>query len=318
VNGRRVAELAGREYLPMAATIAMWAVVVAATGHADAARLLAAVTGVRAIQLFTKFATGAALKRRLGAPRKIWRQARRFCLDLQLIALTVALLIVAILIEGMESIDQGQIAATIPFIAVGMPARYLRFADVRAATPYSRLALALCGLAVALIGWAVGWHATMFGLAFGAREWIAYLALRWWPTTPRPSARPTSDPLHFAEVASLSALIGRRSLTYRLSKSLLTAFGPFGTVAARTGRGLNWHKKIEPYVPHHLPGFILFSAVALVSAVMLVLKSGEPAAMVAAAGMFQIGAATTNVILLWRYLPQSRREPDIQDDDDDD
>jgi len=35
---RRIAELTSREYLPMAATIALWAVVVAAIGHADAAR----------------------------------------------------------------------------------------------------------------------------------------------------------------------------------------------------------------------------------------------------------------------------------------
>ena len=106
-------------------------------------------------------------------------------------------------------------------------------------------------------------------------------------------------------------------LTYRLTKSLLTIFGPFGNVAARTGRGLNWHQKLEPYVPHHLGGFILFSAARIGGAAFLALRSGEPAAMVGAAGLLQIGAAAANVVLLWRYLPAARTPRRCREDDDD-
>ena len=316
IKTHRVKQLAGREYLPMAATIATWTVIVAAIGHADTARLLAAVTLIRSVQLLTKLATPIALKRRIGAPRGIRRQARRYAFNLQAAALVVALVLVALLAEGLKAINQQQVAAFIPFVALGMPARYLRFVDLRAASPYSRLALAAGGLAMVLIGWGMGWHAAALGLAFGAREWIGYAVLRWWPRVPRPPKTISKEPLHFREVARYSAIFGRQLVAYRLTKSLLTVFGPLGNAAARTGRGLNWHRKVEPYVPHHLGGFILFSVGSVVGSLVLALRSGEPAAMVGAAGLLQIGCTTANVVLLWRYLP-AKDGPLLDYDDDD-
>ncbi len=312
---RQITQLAWREYLPLAGTIATWAVIVAAIGHADAARLLAAVAAIRAVQMLTKLATPIALKQRLQAPRPVRHQARGLAVRLQAAALVVALLLVAMLAEAMKSVGQQQVAAFLPFVALGMPVRYLRFADIRVASPYYRLALSAGGLAMVAVGWAAGWDAAALGLAFGAREWIAYVALRLWPRAPHPPRVPTSEPLRFEEIARSTAVLGRRLLTYRLTKSLLTIFGPIGNVAARTGRGLKLHEKLEPYVPHHLGGFILFSAAAFAGAAFLALRSGEPAAMIGAAGLCQIGAATANVILLWRYLPPRGAEA-VEDDDD--
>lgn len=312
---RQIKQLAWREYLPLAASAAMWAVIVIAIGHADTARLLAAVVMVRATQLFTKCATPTALKRRAEAPCEVRRQARQLAFNVQASALVVALLLVVLLVEGMKAIGQHQIAAYLPLIALGMPARYLRLADVRTASPYFRLALGLGGLVMASIGWAAGWAATLMAMVFGAREWMAYTALRWWPRTPVPPRVHLTEPLRFAEIAANSAIYGRRMLTYRLSKSALTVLGPFGNAAARTGRGLNWHKKIEPYVPHHLGGFIMFSAAALGAAVAIVLRSGEPAAMILAAGLFQIGAAAANVLVFWRWLPSREASFNLEDDD---
>ena len=308
-------QLAGREYLPLAATVAMWAIVVVALGHADAARLLATVTFIRSIQLLTKLATPTALKRRVEAPKGVRRQARRYAFVLQLASLVVALSLLALLVEAMRAIGQDDIAAYLPYAALGMPARTIRLADVKTASPYFRLALSSGGLFMAALAWAASWPLAMFGLIFGAREWIAYAVLRWWPRTPPPPKVHLSEPLHFAEVARYSVILGRRLLTYRISKSLLTIFGPFGNAAARTGRGLNWHKKIEPYVPHHLGGFIIFSLATMGGAAFLALRSGEPAAMILAAGLVQIGATTTNVVLLWRWLP-SRGDAVAEDDDD--
>ena len=315
IKTHRVKQLAGREYLPMGATIATWAVIVAAIGHADTARLLAAVTLIRSAQLLTKLATPIALKRRIGAPRRIRRQARGYAFNLQAAALALALVLVALLAEGLKAIGQQQVAAFLPFVALGMPARYLRFVDLRAASPYSRLALAAGGLAMVLIGWALGWQAAALGLAFGAREWIGYVVLRWWPRVPRPPKAISKEPLQFREVARYTALFGRQLVAYRLTKSLLTVFGPLGNAAARTGRGLNWHRKVEPYVPHHLGGFVLFSLGSMVGALILALRSGEPAAMVGAAGLLQIGCTTANVVLVWRYMP-TKDEPLLDDDDD--
>ena len=314
---QRLKQLAWREYLPLGLTIMLWAVVVAAIGHADAARLLATTTAIRAIQLLTKLATPSALIRRVEAPSEIRRQARRFAFTLQAGGLAVGLVLVALLVEAMKAIGQHQIALFLPFVALGMPARYLRLADLRTASPYYRLVLAGSGLAVALLGWGAAWHVAAMGLAFGAREWMAYAALRWWPRSPASARVKIIEPLRFREVARNSAIYGRQLLTYRLSKALLTIFGPFGNVAARTGRGLNWHRKVEPYVPHHLGGFILFAAATMGGAAFLALRSGEPAAMVLAAGLLQIGAAAANILIFWRYLPRDGDVVIVDDDEED-
>jgi hypothetical protein len=315
---RQIKQLAWREYLPLAATAAMWAVLVLAIGHADAARLLAAVTMVRGTQLLTKCATPISVKRRINAPPAIQRQARWFAFNVQATALIVALLLIVLLAEGMKAIGQDQIAAYLPFLALGMPARYRRLSDVRAASPYFRIALATGGLVMASIGWAAGWAATFMALVFGAREWIAYVILRLWPRAPVQPAIPRGDRLQFVEIAANSAVYGRRMLTYRLSKVALAVLGPFGNAAARTGRGLNWHKRFEPYLPHHLGGFILFSMASWIGAALLAVRSGEPAAMIVAAGLFQVGAAAANVLLFWRWMPPRDASVGIEDDDEED
>jgi hypothetical protein len=315
---RKLKQLAWREYLPMLATIATWAVIVAAIGHADTARLLAAVTAIRATQLLTKLATPSALKRRAKATREVRRQAKRYAFALQAGALLAALILVALIAEGLKAIGQGEVAAFLPFLALGMPARYWRFADVRTASPFSRLALGVSGLIMVLVAWGAGWQAAALGLAFATREWIAYFAMRWWPYEEGPSKFDIREPLRFPEVARYTAILGRRLLTYRLTKSLLAVFGPLGNVAARTGRGLNWHQKAERHVPHHLGGFILFFLGAIGAALFLAIRSGEPAAMVGAAGLLQVGFAAANVILVWRYLPKRDGEPLPEEDDDDD
>jgi len=312
----RIKDLFRREYLPMGATIAMWAVVVAAIGHADTARLLAATVFIRSIQLLTKMSTSTSLRQRIAAPPEVRAQSKRFAINLQLGCLTAALVLIVFLTEGMKAIGQHQIASFLPFIALGMPARYLREADVRSVSPNSRLALTISGLALAAIGWAAGWELALFGLAFGLREWAAYAILRWWPRLPRPLKVDVSEPLTLAEVARRTSIIGRQLLTYRLTKSLLTIFGPFGTAAARTGRGLNLHKKIEPYMPHHFATFLMVSVGLWGASLFLALRSGEPAAMVGSAGLAQIGGAITNVVLLWRYLPTRGRDVEAEDDDD--
>ena len=306
---KRLKQLAWREYLPLAATGTMWGIILFGIGHADTARLLAAVVLVRAVQMLTKIATATSLRLRIGASPAVMRQAKKAAFNLQAGALAIALAIIAALAEGLKAIDQDQIAAFLPFVAIGAPARYWRLADIRAASPYFRLALGVSGLATAALAWGLGWPATLFALAFGLREWIAYAALRWWPRQPRGPTTVIDEPLRFVEVARYSVILGRRLLTYRLTKSLLAVLGPVGNAAARTGRGLNWHSRIEPYVPHHLGGFIGFSVLTLAGAVFLALRSGEPAAMIVAAGLLQVCGVATNVLLFWRWLPD--REVDI-------
>ena len=314
---KKFKQLAWREYLPLAATAATWAIIVLAIGHADAARLLAAVTFVRGTQLMLRLATPTALKLRTKASRLVRRQSKRFAFRLQTVALITGLVAIALLAEAFKAIGQDQIAAYLPFLALGMPARYLRLADIKTASPYFRLALTASGLVTASIAWAAGWAVTLFALAFGAREWVAYAVLRWWPREPRIPKQIVDLPLKFDEVARYSVILGRRLLTYRLTKTLLTVFGPFGNAAARTGRGLNWHSKLEPYIPHHLGGFIAFALVTLGAAAAFAIRSGEPAAMIVAAGLYQVGGAAMNIVLLWKWLPDRAVDLPLFYDDDD-
>jgi len=314
---KKIKQLAWREYLPLAATAATWAMIVLAIGHADTARLLAAVTFVRGTQLMLRLATPTALKLRLKAPRLIKRQAKRFSFRLQTLALITGLLLIVLLVEALKVIGQDQIAAYLPFLALGMPARYLRLADVKTASPYFRLALTCSGLVTATIAWAIGWPVTLFALAFGLREWIAYAVLRWWPREPRVPRQTVDRPLKFEEVAQYSVILGRRLLTYRLSKTVLTVFGPFGNAAARTGRGLNWHSKLEPYIPHHLGGFIALALGTLGAAIVFAIRSGEPAAMIASAGLYQVSGAALNIVFLWKWLPDRDVNISLMYDDDD-
>ena len=294
----------------------MWVILLLAIGHADAARLLAAATVVRGTQLLTKVATPISVKRRVKASQGLQRQARWFAFNVQASALIGGLAVIALLAEGLKAIGQDLIAGFLPFMALGMPARYLRLSDVRAASPYFRLALASGGLGLAALGWATALPVALMGLVFGAREWIAYITLRLWPRTLPELRQYRDDRLDFAEIASNSAIYGRRMLTYRLGKVVLAMLGPFGSAAARTGRGLRWHKRIEPYLPHHLGGFLLFTAATWAGAIFLPLRSGEPAVMIGAAGLFQIGAAAANVLLFWRWMPARVASAALEHDED--
>jgi len=312
-----VRRLSLREYLPAVMTISLWAIIVAAIGTADTARLFAATVTLRGVQMLTRMSTAPSIKVRTGAPRAIRKQARRFARLVQLAVFTANVMLIVALVRGLTAIGQHDVAFFLPLVAVGMPARILRNSDVRTDSPYFRLAMSSGGLALAAVGWAAGLGAIAMGLAFGMREWVAYGVIRYWPKAAHVPTHPIMDPLGFAEVARNTAISGRRMLTYRITKIALTVFGPLGNFAARTGRGLNWHNKIEPYLPHRLSGFILMALVTSGGAVFLALRSGEPAAMVGAAGLMQLAGASANIALMWYYLPD-RHDPNLRFEDDDD
>lgn len=314
---RRLFLLSVREYLPLLATVGLWSVILVAIGTADTARLFAANIMLRAILMLTRMSTARSIKLRTGADPDVRRHARRMARLVQLGVLVANVLILVALVRALDAIGQDEIAFFLPLAAVGWPSRVLRFSDARTNSPYYRLALSGSGLALVLLGWAAGLGALGVGLAFGMREWAAYAVIRFWPRSPRAPLRPRDDRLCFAEIARITALSGRRLLTYRMTKVALTIFGPFGNFAARTGRGMGWHNRIEPFLPHRLSGFILFSLATTGAAIFLVLRSGAPAAMVGAAGLMQLAAASANIAAMWKYLPD-RNDPNLEVEDDDD
>jgi hypothetical protein len=314
---KKAAHLTAREYLPMGAALAFWAMCALAIGHADTARLLSATVLLRAIMMLVDLSTAGPLRARLFAPADVLNKSRRNAALMQAATLVLAAIVIGVIIYGLERAGLETLALMLPLAAIGLPARAYRGTDPNASSRYFRLIVTSSALVAGAIAWALHGSAASMALAYGLREWIATVAMKLLPHRPAEAPRAADDVLRFAEVARNTVVTSRRLLTYRLTKNILTVFGPFGNFAARTGRGLNWHNRLEPYMPHRKPGFVLFALLTGGAAVALALRSGEPVALIAGAGLLQLCAIAINVLVLWRYLPV-RDDPNLVIDDNED
>jgi hypothetical protein len=315
--GKKAARLTGREYLPMALTLAFWLVVALAIGHADAARLLAASVLLRAPLMLSQMSVGSPLRQRIGAPAAVMRSALGTAALIQAAVLLAVAAQLVLLLWLLWGLGQPLIALLLLYTATGVPARLVRAMIPTIPIRLNRLILAASGLACGGLAFALAPSPEGFALAFGAREWLATLLASWIGPRNTAGAAPIEEPLTLAEVAKHSVVTSRRLLTYRLTKNILTVLGPFGNFAARTGRGFNLHNRLERHVPHKRGGFVAFALLTAVIAALLIWKSGEPLAMIGAAGAVQLSALAINVLLWWRFLPV-RDDPTLRVDEDDD
>ena len=115
-RSRRLVHLSVREYLPLLATVGLWATIIVAIGTADAARLFAASVALRAILMLTRATTARSIKLRIGAPLPVRRQARRMARRVQLAVLAANFIILAALMAGLDAIGQDEIAFFLPLI----------------------------------------------------------------------------------------------------------------------------------------------------------------------------------------------------------
>lgn len=315
--GKKAVHLTGREYLPMGFTIAFWGLTALAVGHADAARLLAATVLMRASYMLSQMNTMSAVRRRWHQAKPVRKQAVRKSAMVQVGVFAAMATQIALLFLLLMSIHQPLVAKMLAIVSIGLPARLLRTVDLRSQTLLFRLYTTGSMLAAGGIVWLLGGGPLDYALAFGIREYFATAIIRFTQQEVMASRRPTDEPLEFAEIARNTVVTSRRMITYRLTKNLLAIFGPFGNFAARTGRGLKYHSRLEPYMPHKRNGFALFAFITTAIAVVLAMRSGKPLAMVAGAGAMQLSALALNVLLWWRYLPV-RDDPALAVEDDDD
>ena len=317
--GKKAWRLTAREYLPMGLLIAFWAVAAIGIGHADAARLLAATVLMRAPLMLSQMTTLGPLRRRDTAPKAVRRQSRRTVWAVQLGVLAALIVETGLFYAGLIAAGQPLVAEMLVVLALGFPAKLYRGLDTRASAQIFPLIATFACLAGAGVAWAVGAGPIGFALAYGLREWVAILFVRLLALSKDGvKEKGTDEPLTFAEIAKNTVVTSRRRLTYRLTKNLLAVLGPFGNFAARTGRGLNLHGKLEPYMPHRRGGFVLFAFFSTALAVGLTVHSGKPVAMIAGAGAMQLAALALNVLIWWRYLPKRDDGSIVVDDDDDD
>ncbi|QIK78244.1 hypothetical protein G7077_04330 [Sphingomonas piscis] len=302
----------------MASLIAMWAIVALALGHADAARMLAATVLMRATLMLTQMTTAGPLRRRRDAPPAVRKASVTTARLIQLGVLGAMIALTGLWCFALEAAGQPLIARLLPLVSLSLTGRVYRALEPGLAGRNFPLVNGLAGLAAASVVWALNGGAEWFALAYGLREWAAILLMRRGRLETDAPDVPTDEPLLFAEVAQNTVITSRRMLTYRLTKNLLAVFGPFGNFAARTGRGLQLHSRLEPYMPHRLGGFAAFAATAIAVATFLTVHSGKPVALIAGAGAMQMAALALNVMLWWRYLPR-RDDPSliVEEDDDD-
>ncbi len=309
--------LAFGEYGPLLGWVAAWAIVIVSVGHADAVRLLAAVSFVRSARYLTAPASWPLVRSRLIAPGKVHPPSGRTVLLVELCAVAGAAAMLALLLGALLAARQEKTAILCLIIAAGLPARVLYpLAAVRKIQPAYRLVVALTGLVLVGGVWLAGGSLFEFAAAFAVREWVA-LAIAFLVARRRKPVEEPFEPLRWRQVASQSHHTARRRFTYRVSKILLKfALGPLGSVAARTGRGLRADRKLAPYVPQSRWALAAVFLGLTGAGVALILAVPKPAMLFLAAALTRVGASAGNIVL-WSMLAQGE-QAFVDDDDDDD
>lgn len=308
--------LALREYLPLGAMLATWAILGLALGHADAVRMFAAYTFVQALRGLCALEMVGTLVRRIGA-EAAFRASRARAVRIDLLVLLATWISVALLAGFLWWRGMADAAGMVLLIAAGVPARHpggALSARKDRDVPW-RLGAALTGMAGAALVWKLGGEWWQGALVLGLRDWGGLLATFLFAPRRVAADLPVAEPLTFAEVAARTEVSSRRKLTYRMAKSMLGALlGPVGTVIARTGRGARLDARISRMIPRHRGGIAILTLVSGGVMLFFLVVAREPATLVLASAAARIAATGGSALLWWNYA--SGLGPDEDDDDD--
>ena len=308
--------LAVREYLPLASWILSWFMIGIAIGHADAVRLLAANAFVQAVRhVCTVEAMPLFGLRERTA--ETFRQARRAATRLELAGLAASVVGVLLLAGLLEYRGLGQVAAMVAIAAAAIPARTPAALLVahRQRFPIWRigsgLTFAAGSAAVLLFGG--DWMAAAAVLAL--REWGALIATLLFAPK-RKNKHPRNTPLTFEEVARRTEANARQKLSYRLISSISSLLlGPFGNLAARTGREMGrLDSRLAKLVPRKKSGFALFTLGTAMVAAIFLFVSREPSTVLGAAAFARLAASGATVLMWWRYGSGAADDEDLDEE----
>ena len=317
MSRRKIARrLAVREYAPLIGLILCWSIIAATARPADVARLLAVTVLVRSARFLAVADTVVGLKRRLAASAKIRRQAMRKAAAAEALALAAGFLVVAAIAALLNFAGDPKAAMLCLLVAVGLPVRYLMpFTWIYQRPGAFRPAVSWSGALLAAAAWAGGFGLTGIALALGLREWLAWAAA----TAPWKRRRlpVVEQPLTWREIATHTFIRGRSRLTYRISKGVLSALmGPVGGVAARTGRGMGLHIKLQRYTPQSFGAMLALFAIAAAAGVGLILTVPKPVTLVIGASLLRIAAGAGSVLFWWPFADRSQTDTGEEDEDD--
>lgn len=307
--------LALREYLPLVGTTVFWGLVGLTIGHADAVRLLAAATFVQAVRAFFTLEVTQVLAGHIASDRKIYRKSRRLAWRIELLGMLVCLAVVALLALFLKYRGMEEVAFMAAIAAMAIPARHpgaILVVDRQRDLTW-RNGSAAASFAGGILVFALGLHWSFAALVIALRDWTGLLVTALFaPPRKTPKTIPT-EPLKFRHAASRTEAVARRRLSYRMMKSIFgVVLGPFGNLAARTGRGaVSLDTKIANFIPRNRAGMLIFALGTGAASVILLLVSSEPAAILGSAALARIAASAASALLWWKY------GADYIDEDDD-
>ena len=316
-SGSAARRLATREYLPWTGLVACWVIIAIAVGHADAARLFAASAFVRSMRHLTGPSTMPALRKRLEAGPAAERQALRTAVLTEALALVAALAVLGAVIALLLATGQATTAALCGLLAAGLPARFMMPLALRGKVPnLHRLFLSWSGAVLALGAWLIEGTLVAMAVALALREWVA-VALSAATGRAPPARREPAGTLSWHEIAADSHGRARRRLAYRFTKGLLSvALGPFGSLAARSGRGVRLDHRLGRFTPAQATPVALLGSATTIAAVCLILFWPKPAALIVAASLTLVGTSCGS-LLIWRHLSRGAiGSADERDEDD--
>ncbi|MEZ5654548.1 MAG: hypothetical protein R3E04_01460 [Sphingobium sp.] len=306
--------LTGREYLPFAGWLLGWALLTAAIGHADTARLFAAYLFTRAARALTLMDCVSAVRRRWSAETSILHLCYRRAAVVEILSMVAELAVVAIIAAALMQIDQGTAAAMTLLLMLGLPPRHLLFLSrQKAAISRYKFGASWAGAGLAGLVLLGGGDMIVATLAMALREWIALGIPLWGRKIPSEGIAQV-DALDWREVAAATGARARHRLTYRVGKGLLGTFlGPFSGFVARTSRGIGLHRRAERFVPKDPAPIALLAVGTAAAAILIQVALAKPATLIASASLLRISGVAGSVLLWLRFAGDH-----ILDDEDDD
>lgn len=310
--------LALREYLPLASWILSWFMIGLAVGHADAVRLLAANTFVQAIRHVCTVEGMQVLARRMGAERSVFKLARRAAFKIEvgsLLACIVATGLLYLLLDGRRLHEAAIMVVIVSFaIPARNPAAMLVAKRERVATWRLGSAVTFAAGSGIVLFFGLDWAAAAVVLAL--RDWGGLVATFLFAGPRERVGNIWTQPMTFAEAARRTEASARQKLSYRLISSVaILMLGPFGNLAARTGREVGKvDSRLAKLVPRKRSGFILFTLGTATTAIVLLMISREPSTLLASAAAARLAASGGAVLLWWRYATSVAEEDELDED----
>ena len=310
--------LALREYLPLGSWILSWFMIGLAVGHADAVRLLAANTFVQAIRHVCTVEGMQVLTRRMGAEASVFKLARRAAFRIEVGSLLACIVATGLLYMLLDGRKLHETAMMVAIVALAIPARNptALIVTTRERVATWRLGSAMTFAAGSGLVLLFGLHWAAAAAVLAMREWGGLLAtLLFAPPRERVGSIWTHA-LTFAEAARRTEGSARQKLSYRLISSVASlVLGPFGNIAARTGREIGKiDSRLAKLVPRKKSGFVLFTLGTTATAITLLLVSREPSSLLASAASARLAASGGAVLLWWRYATDVAEEDDLDED----